>query len=119
MAASFPGPLDEARLPELFCGFPRLGRQHPVPYPVACRPQAWASGVVFQLIQACVRLKCDLVARRLIIDRPTLPPFLTTLHMQNVELPFGSVDLLFERHAHGVDVTVPTRRGEFDVRVAI
>jgi glycogen debranching enzyme len=33
-----------ARYPELFCGFSRDEVPLPVEYPVACRPQAWASG---------------------------------------------------------------------------
>ena len=32
------------RLPELFGGMARSGHDSPVPYPVACRPQAWAAG---------------------------------------------------------------------------
>src|SRR6266508_1892981 len=33
---------EDRRLPELFCGFGRRRESAPVPYPVACRPQAWA-----------------------------------------------------------------------------
>ena len=39
--------MDARRLPELFCGFSRALRQQPVPYPVACSPQAWSAGSVF------------------------------------------------------------------------
>ena len=35
----------EFRLPELFCGFDRTNSAVPVPYPVACSPQAWAAGL--------------------------------------------------------------------------
>ncbi len=35
------------RLPELFCGFDRGEATTPVPYPVACSPQAWAAGASF------------------------------------------------------------------------
>jgi glycogen debranching enzyme len=52
------------RLPELFCGFHRRPGEGPTLYPVACSPQAWASGVVFQLIQSCVRLSIDAAERR-------------------------------------------------------
>jgi glycogen debranching enzyme len=39
----------DLRLPELVAGYPRDER-HPVPYPVACRPQAWdAAALVFLL----------------------------------------------------------------------
>ena len=40
----------EARLPELFCGFERERSPLPVPYPVACSPQAWAAGSLFHLL---------------------------------------------------------------------
>ena len=33
----------EYRLPELFCGFYRREGEGPVPYPVACSPQAWSA----------------------------------------------------------------------------
>jgi glycogen debranching enzyme len=39
----------DLRLPELVAGYPRDDRP-PVPYPVACRPQAWdAAALVFLL----------------------------------------------------------------------
>ncbi|MBI4487172.1 MAG: amylo-alpha-1,6-glucosidase, partial [Acidobacteria bacterium] len=109
--------MDGHRLPELFCGFHRRTGEGPTLYPVACSPQAWASGVVFQFIQACVRLSIDPSERRLSIDGSTLPPFLTYLRLSNLELPFGRVDLLFEQHTLGVNVTVLRRHGEFEVRV--
>ena len=37
---------DDYRLPELFAGFPRAEFDEPVPYPVACQPQAWAAGSI-------------------------------------------------------------------------
>jgi len=109
--------MDGHRLPELFCGFHRRPGEGPTLYPVACSPQAWASGVVFQLIQACVRLSIDAVDRRLSIDRPILPAFLSYLRIRNLELPFGRVDLQFEQHPLDVDVTVLWKEGEFDVQV--
>ncbi len=105
------------RLPELFCGFQRRTGEGPTLYPVACSPQAWASGVVFQLIQACLRLSVDAADRRLVIDRSSLPPFLTYLRLMNLALPFGSIDLLFEQHLLDVSVTVLRKHGDFEVRV--
>jgi glycogen debranching enzyme len=109
--------MDGHRLPELFCGFRRRPGEAPTLYPVACSPQAWASGVVFQLVQACTRLALDAEARRLSIERATLPPFLAHLKLLNLELPFGDVDLLFEQQPPDVSVTVLRRRGDFEVRV--
>jgi glycogen debranching enzyme len=123
IAAPFGGLFDASmtveghRLPELFCGFHRRPGEGPTLYPVACSPQAWASGVVFQLLQSCLRLRVDPQERRLTIDRPILPPFLTYLRFLNLELPFGDVDLLFEQHPLDVAVTVLRQRGAFEVRV--
>src|SRR6266550_3702164 len=39
------------RLPELFCGFDREGSAMPVPYPVACSPQAWSAGAAFMFLE--------------------------------------------------------------------
>ena len=110
--------MDANRLPELFCGFRRRPGEGPTLYPVACSPQAWASGVVFQLIQSCLRLSVDADCSRLSIHRAILPPFLTYLRLLNVELPFGRIDLLFEQHPLDVSVTVLRKQGDFDVRVA-
>jgi glycogen debranching enzyme len=109
--------MDSHRLPELFCGFHRRIGEGPTLYPVACSPQAWASGVVFHLIQSCLRLSIDADQRRLSIDRAILPPFLTYLRLLNLELPFGQVDLLFEQHPLDVSVTVLRSEGDFDVSV--
>jgi glycogen debranching enzyme len=109
--------LESHRLPELFCGFHRRGGEGPTAYPVACSPQAWSSGVVFHLLQSCLRLSVDPQEHRLRIDRPLLPPFLTYLRLLNLELPFGDVDLLFEQHPLDVAVTVLRQRGEFEIRV--
>jgi glycogen debranching enzyme len=109
--------MDSHRLPELFCGFHRRPGEGPTLYPVACSPQAWASGVVFHLIQSCLHLSIDAECRRLLIDRAILPPFLTYLRLVNLELPFGRVDLLFEQHPLDVSVTVLRKQGDVEVRV--
>jgi glycogen debranching enzyme len=110
--------MDGHRLPELFCGFHRRAGEGPTLYPVACSPQAWASGVVFQLIQGSLRLSIDATAHRLFIDRAVLPPFLTYLRLLNLELPFGQADLMFEQHDFDVSVTVLRKQGDFEVRIS-
>jgi len=109
--------IDSRRLPELFCGFHRRNGEAPTLYPVACSPQAWAAGVVFQLMQACLRLSLDPSSRRLCISRAKLPSFLTYARVCNLRLPFGRVDLLFERHPGDVGVTVLGKTGDFEVSV--
>jgi glycogen debranching enzyme len=105
------------RLPELFCGFHRRPGEGPTSYPVACSPQAWAAGVVFHFVQSCLQLSVDADERRLSIERPILPPFLTYIRFLNLELPFGEVDLLFEQHPLDVNVTVLRQEGNFEVRI--
>ncbi len=123
IAAPFAGLFDASvaveahRLPELFCGFHRRPDEGPTLYPVACSPQAWASGVVFQLLQSCLHLSVHADGRLLSIDRPIVPPFLTFLRFLNLELPFGKVDLLFEQRPMDVAVTVLRQDGDFDVQV--
>ncbi len=109
--------MDGHRLPELFCGFHRRVGEGPTLYPVACSPQAWASSVVFGMLQACLRFSLDAHTHQLCIDRPTLPPFLGSLRLTKLEVPQGEVDLLFERHLHDVNVTVLDKRGDVEVRV--
>ena len=41
---------ERSRMPELFCGFAQMFGHGPTRYPVACSPQAWSAGVVFQLV---------------------------------------------------------------------
>ncbi|MGQ9630947.1 MAG: amylo-alpha-1,6-glucosidase [bacterium] len=73
-AKHFPG----GRLPELFCGYSRERYKFPVPYPVACSPQAWAAGSIYAILQALLGLEFD--ARRNIISLyPYLPPSLHSL----------------------------------------
>jgi glycogen debranching enzyme len=56
--------LEGRRMPELFCGFARHLHPSPVPYPVACKPQAWAAASVFLLLQAMLGLNVDAWDRR-------------------------------------------------------
>ena len=51
------------RMPELFCGFARHAGVGPIPYPVACSPQAWSAASVFLLIQASLGLHIDATRR--------------------------------------------------------
>ena len=50
------------RLPELFGGDERSVHQAPVPYPIACRPQAWAAGSIPLITQAILGLCPDATA---------------------------------------------------------
>lgn len=97
---------DLMRLPELFCGFSRRDGEAPTLYPVACSPQAWASGAPFMLLQACLGLSVDAAARRVTLDRARLPLFLDQVRIAGLPVGTSRLDLLLERQEQGVGVNV-------------
>ncbi|HEX4653016.1 MAG TPA: amylo-alpha-1,6-glucosidase [Candidatus Udaeobacter sp.] len=108
--------LDLHRLPELFCGFPRRPGEAPTLYPVACAPQAWASGAVFLLLEACLGLSLSAPDQRLIFSKPLLPAFLPQVTIRDLKVGDARVDLLLTRHNEGdVGVNVLRRDGELEV----
>ena len=72
LAAALTDPL--GRLPELFCGFPRIGiaEAAPVPYPVSCIPQAWAAGAIPFMLTRLLGLTITDDGREISVA-PTLP----------------------------------------------
>src|SRR5579864_2158103 len=92
------------RLPELYCGFPRSPGQGPTPYPVACLPQAWASGAVFMLLQASLGLRVDGRRGEVHVDHPSLPVGIESLSILGLEVGDGSVALVLKRVDEGVMV---------------
>ncbi|HKA56928.1 MAG TPA: amylo-alpha-1,6-glucosidase [Candidatus Binatia bacterium] len=109
--------LDDHRLPELFCGFPRELQHGPVPYPVACKPQAWAAGSVFLLLQAALGLRVDAWERRVTFERVTLPPWLNEVSLRGLRVGDARVDLSVVRGRWGAAVEVVDRQGDVEVVV--
>jgi glycogen debranching enzyme len=90
---------DDYRLPELFAGFARADYENPVPYPVACKPQAWAAGTLPSMLTAGLGLVPDAFERSLTIVRPVLPRQISRLALTGLRVGDARVDLLFERVA--------------------
>lgn len=111
--------MDLRRLPELFCGFPRQVGTGPVFYPVACAPQAWATGAPLMLIQACLGLDFDARSRRIHFDHPTLPDFVDDIILRGLRLEDGSVDVAFRRAGANVVMEVLARINDCDVVMTI
>ncbi len=105
-AASF-----EMRLPELFCGFPRVAGEPPVAYPVACLPQAWAAGSVFMMLQACLGVTVDALKEAVTIVDPHLPIGIDRLWIDGLKVGAEVVNLAFERHGERIAVTAEARPG--------
>ena len=109
----------EARLPELFCGFERATSPLPVPYPVACSPQAWAAGSLYHLMSAALGMRPDARAGRLELVRPALPKWLPSLRLLGLRVGAAAVDLEFSAQEGSISVEVLRRTGELDVIVRL
>jgi glycogen debranching enzyme len=106
---------DLGRLPELFCGLDRRRGEGPTLYPVACSPQAWASGAVFLLVQACLGASVQSAGNRILFERPYLPEGIPQLWIKDLRSGNASVDLFFERKNNAVRVEVTDQKGDIEV----
>jgi glycogen debranching enzyme len=110
--------LEFHRLPELYCGFPRRPGQGPIEYPLACAPQAWASGSIFLFLRACLGLSIDASKRQIVLDRPMLPSYLNEVRLSGIRAGTGSADIVLAQHrAEDVSVNVMGRSGGVEVLV--
>ena len=107
----------EYRLPELFCGFSREESQLPVPYPVACVPQAWAAGAPFSLLQTMLGLRADAPANTLELVHPELPEWLEKVIVRDMTVGGAVVDLHVYRSREGTGVEVVRKSADLNVVV--
>jgi glycogen debranching enzyme len=107
--------LELARLPELFCGFRRRPGEGPTLYPVACSPQAWASGAVFMLLQSSLGLAVDAPRGRIVFRRPLLPAYLERVTLSGLSVGNAVVDLFLERSNDDVSVTARRLKGDVEI----
>jgi glycogen debranching enzyme len=104
-----------ARPPELFCGYERSADSEPVRYPVACSPQAWATGTMFQLLQMMANLVPDAPGNCLRIIDPALPESINHLTLHNLRVGPTLLDLEFERSGAATACRVVNKRGNLRV----
>jgi glycogen debranching enzyme len=110
-AALFP----HYRLPEVFAGFGREKYGVPVRYPVACNPQAWAAGAIPCMLAAALGLQPNAPEKRLEIQSPALPSWLSEVTLHGLRLGDARVDLRYDRVGEDTLVAVLERKGEIDV----
>jgi glycogen debranching enzyme len=103
------------RPPELFCGYERTPESSPVRYPVACSPQAWATGAIFQFLQSMVNLVPDAPSNCLRIIDPALPESVHRLSLHNLRIGQTVLDLDFERVGGTTACRVTKKRGNLRV----
>jgi glycogen debranching enzyme len=108
---------DAVRMPELFCGFSRRLGQGPIRYPVACSPQAWSAGVVFQLLSGMLGLSPDARANRLTLDRPRLPSWLRWIELTGLQVSSSQVSLRVTQVREGAAVELMEREGDVEIIV--
>jgi glycogen debranching enzyme len=63
------------RLPELYSGAARGSVPTVVPYPAACRPQAWSAAAAVSVLAAALGLQPDVPNGSLRLDPPSPSPF--------------------------------------------
>jgi glycogen debranching enzyme len=107
--------MDQYRLPELFCGFPREAAEGPIWYPVACAPQAWAAASVFLLLQAVLGLEVRAGRRLVQFTRPKLPEFLPEVWLRDLRVGHETVDLHLVRHDNDVGINVQKKTGGVEI----
>lgn len=107
------------RLPELFCGFDALPDRPPTLYPVACSPQAWASGAVFQLLQAVLGMTFAREKPQIRFRYPVLPDYLQEIEIRNLQVGNGVIDLFLRGHQLDVGVNVMRKEGDIEVAVVV
>ncbi|HEY3101253.1 MAG TPA: amylo-alpha-1,6-glucosidase [Methylomirabilota bacterium] len=108
---------DDMRMPELFCGFPRVAGYAPTRYPVACSPQAWASGVVFQLVGAMLGLRPEAADNQITLARPTLPGWLTWIEIRGLRVSKSRLGVRVLQGSDGAAVELLARDGDAELVV--
>jgi glycogen debranching enzyme len=89
--------------------------EDPVPYPVACNPQAWASASVFMLLAGALGLEISEPERVIRLTRARLPVFLDEVFITNLCVGDAVVDLALKRHREDVGINVARREGHVEV----
>src|SRR6478736_3797652 len=109
--------MDLRRLPELFCGFQRRQGRGPTLYPVACSPQAWASGAPLLMLQASLGLEFDPVQDEIRFRGPHLPSFLESVSFHNLRLGDSRLDIMAHRQSGNVSIEIVRAEGSSRVTV--
>lgn len=105
------------RLPELFCGFPRRHGEGPIPYPVACSPQAWSSATVFALLSACLGVSFDPDDHSLRLEHPFLPAFIDEIELRDIPTAEGLANFSVRRDGNTGAVQVTRHEDSVDINV--
>ncbi len=106
---------DDFRLPELYCGFRKRGFEPPVPYEVACKPQAWAAGAIFLMLKSMLGISMDVDQSYLVFNSPLLTPKMKVLEIKNLQGRDWEIDLVVRSTQYGTSVEVTRKTGQLRV----
>lgn len=109
--------VEDFRLPELFCGFPREEGKAPTSYPVACSPQAWAVATSYLMLQAALGLKIDAMSNTITFCHPVLPPSISDITITNLRLNNKLIILQVRRTKTGIEAIQLTPANGIQVQV--
>ncbi len=96
-------PWFDYRLPELFAGFAAEDTVTPVPYPAACRPQAWASASTLLMMRSLLVAEADVPGGTLTL-RPISPLPCARIALTGLNVGGGTVDVTVDEGAVSVQV---------------
>jgi glycogen debranching enzyme len=111
------GGLNNESLPELFCGFPREPNLGPVPYPVACHPQAWSAASLFLILQGILGMEVRGFDRRMVMRSPAMPEWLDWIRFDNLRLGKSTLSFVAHRGRRGASIEVLEKHGDIAVEV--
>jgi glycogen debranching enzyme len=99
----------------LYCGFEQVPSTGPVPYPVACSPQAWAVGTVYMMLSALLGLEIDARRKTIAFRSARLPPHVEWLRIRNWRIGENTCHLEFRRHGADIALNVKAKPGSWKV----
>jgi glycogen debranching enzyme len=109
--------LNNESLPELFCGFSREPSLGPVPYPVACHPQAWSAASVFLLLQSILGIEVRGFEHRIVMRSPIVPEWLDWIRFDDLRLGTSKISFIARRGRRGASIEVLEKHGPATVEV--
>jgi glycogen debranching enzyme len=88
----------EYRLPEVYSGDARDEISRPIPYPAACRPQAWSAAAAVAVLTALLGVEADVPAGELRVTPPAGTP-LGAIAVRGLRLAGQPFEVVLERGA--------------------
>ena len=108
---------EDIRLPELFCGFRRRKNEGPIPYQVACRPQAWAAGSLFLMLKSLLGMVMQPGQTDIIFQTPLLPSKVNSIQLDDLRVGDTEFSVLVTRSRTTVHLEVPRESGTMRILV--